>query len=637
MKNLFLILFSISIISLNSVFANESLEKLVNQSFELYNSNPAESFSICLEAEKLANKTNEHTFDGDISFIKGRYFLLTTKYDLSTTELNKAIEIYKLDNNKSSLSATYSLKSLLLSRIGEDEKAHNLLLEVINLDRELKDTSSLISHLSNITYDYLIINDLDSMKFTLDEIKTYEPSFYPVDYYYFYQNIGSYYIASKEPELALENLHKAKNLAIELDMTDSRATILTFISQAYRLAQNYDKAAQFSLESYEFSKQNDLIYETSEALAELILVKEVQNKFNDAYTLQKEWMEIEKEIFNLEKIQKIKVIEGALVLAEKEKIITEGEIALQTEKLEGEKTKSKNMWLFGAIIIVLILMSFTIFIYLKTKRLNVTINSQKKEVEIKSSSLELALKSINDSIEYSKRIQNAILPPLRAVKEHLKDSFILYKPKDIVAGDFYWMENRNGKVLFAAADCTGHGVPGAMVSVVCNNALNRSVREHALTDPADILEKTRQIVIDEFEKSDDEVKDGMDIALCALNGNTLQYAGANNPLWIIRNGELIEIKGDKQPIGKFIKPKPFTAHAIELEKNDSIYIFSDGYSDQFGGENGKKFKVKAFKKLLIEIQNKSMDKQKQFIDDHFESWKGDLEQLDDVCVIGVKI
>jgi serine phosphatase RsbU (regulator of sigma subunit) len=219
----------------------------------------------------------------------------------------------------------------------------------------------------------------------------------------------------------------------------------------------------------------------------------------------------------------------------------------------------------------------------------------------------------------------------------LEESFILYKPKDIVAGDFYWMEHRDNKVLFAAADCTGHGVPGAMVSVVCNNALNRSVREHGLTDPGKILDKTREIVIQEFEKSDEEVKDGMDIALCSLQGNTLAYAGANNPLWIVRNGEIIETKADKQPIGKFRAATPFTTHTIELEKGDTIYLFSDGYADQFGGEKGKKMKTVNFKKSLLSLQDKSMTEQKELINIAFEDWRGSLEQIDDVCVIGVRI
>ncbi|MCB0408993.1 MAG: SpoIIE family protein phosphatase, partial [Flavobacteriales bacterium] len=154
-----------------------------------------------------------------------------------------------------------------------------------------------------------------------------------------------------------------------------------------------------------------------------------------------------------------------------------------------------------------------------------------------------------------------------------------------------------------------------------------------------ILDKTREIVIQEFEKSEEEVKDGMDIALCSLKGNTLHYAGANNPLWIIRKGaeEIEEIKADKQPIGKYAEPTPYTTHKIELQKGDTIYIFSDGYADQFGGEKGKKFKAANFKKLLLSIQNETIDQQREIINQAFEEWKGDLEQLDDVCVIGVRI
>jgi serine phosphatase RsbU (regulator of sigma subunit) len=282
---------------------------------------------------------------------------------------------------------------------------------------------------------------------------------------------------------------------------------------------------------------------------------------------------------------------------------------------------------------------FAIFIWVSFQRKrkdNLLIAQQKELVDIKN-------KEIMDSISYAKRIQNAILPPAKLVKEFLKDSFILYKPKDVVAGDFYWMETVGEKVLFAAADCTGHGVPGAMVSVVCNNALNRSVRELGITDPGEILNKARSIVVEEFEKSDEEVKDGMDIAICSLEGNKLEYAGANNPLWIIRKGELIETKADKQPIGHYYDPKPYTTHSFDLEPGDSIYVFTDGYVDQFGGESlpnakpgGKKFKSKAFKELLLSIQDKSMEEQKEILDDAFENWKGSLEQIDDVCVIGVK-
>lgn len=177
------------------------------------------------------------------------------------------------------------------------------------------------------------------------------------------------------------------------------------------------------------------------------------------------------------------------------------------------------------------------------------------------------------------------------------------------------------------------------MSVVCNNSLNRSVREFGLTDPGLILDKTREIVLREFEKSEDEVKDGMDIALCTYKGNDLKYSGAYNPLWIIRKGsnEIEEIKANRQPIGKYNEPEAFTAHSIELGEGDTIYLFSDGIVDQFGGENRKKFKIPNFKKLLLSIQNESMELQKQLVDNTIETWRGENEQIDDICLIGMRV
>jgi serine phosphatase RsbU (regulator of sigma subunit) len=255
---------------------------------------------------------------------------------------------------------------------------------------------------------------------------------------------------------------------------------------------------------------------------------------------------------------------------------------------------------------------------------------QKEEIEVKNN-------EILSSIEYAERIQRAILPPSKSIEEALPDSFVFYQPKDIVAGDFYWLEQKDGKVLVAAADCTGHGVPGAMVSVICNNGLNRAVREHGLTDPGQILDKAREIVVKEFEKSEEDVKDGMDIALCSLEGKTLKYAGAYNPLWLIRNGELTEYKADKRPIGKIENPAPFTTHTVELESGDSIYMFSDGFCDQFGGAKGKKYKSANFKRFLLSIQDNDMSTQRELVQKEFDKWRGSEEQVDDVCVIGVRI
>jgi two-component system, sensor histidine kinase LadS len=277
------------------------------------------------------------------------------------------------------------------------------------------------------------------------------------------------------------------------------------------------------------------------------------------------------------------------------------------------------------------------------------INHQKELIEEKS-------KEIIDSINYAKRIQSAILPPKYVFSHYLPQSFILYLPKDIVAGDFYWMETKvveeNPLILFASADCTGHGVPGAMVSVICNNALNRSVREFALHRPGEILDKTREIIVKEFEKSAEDMKDGMDISLCCLELNArttvgvekrkLSWSGANNPLWIVRkntndNFDLLEFKPDKMPIGKYASQTAFTTYDIDVYEGDTLYLFTDGFADQFGGPKGKKFMYKQLKELILSIQKESLPRQHRLLNDAFINWRGQNEQIDDICIIGVRV
>lgn len=314
-------------------------------------------------------------------------------------------------------------------------------------------------------------------------------------------------------------------------------------------------------------------------------------------------------------------------LDQKQQLINEKEIANQATQ------KRTILWSVGVIGLLIL-----IFGRMLLRRYRI-IKSQKEEIIIQKLSVEEKNREILDSINYAKRIQSAILPSDSKIKTHLQKSFIIYLPKDIVAGDFYWMEAVDDITLFAVADCTGHGVPGAMVSVVCHNALNRAVKEFGLRDPGVILDKTKEIVVSEFEKSQENVQDGMDIALCALKGNTLQYAGAHNPLWVIKNGEkeILEIKANKQPIGKYLHSESFKTHTVNLNEGDTIYLFSDGYPDQFGGKDGKKFKTKNLKKLLVSLTDKAIPQQKESLITFFDQWKESLEQVDDVCFMGVKV
>jgi serine phosphatase RsbU (regulator of sigma subunit) len=289
------------------------------------------------------------------------------------------------------------------------------------------------------------------------------------------------------------------------------------------------------------------------------------------------------------------------------------------------------------------------------------ISTQKQELEKVYNALEEHHKEIQDSIVYAKRIQDIILPDKEMLNHHLKSGFILFRPKDVVSGDFYWMEVSGNNVFYAAADCTGHGVPGAMVSVVCSNALTKALVEEKIDSPAEILNRARELVIQRFSKNNKTVRDGMDISLCKYNKETyeLEWAGANNPVWIFRNNQTVltdngkkvlpkmewngvygyEIKGDSQPIGYYETAKPFSAHKFSLQKGDKIYIFSDGYIDQFGGPKGKKFKSKNLFKLLLNNYDISMDEQKELLEETIEKWMKEslYQQIDDICVFGVEI
>jgi phosphoserine phosphatase RsbU/P len=272
----------------------------------------------------------------------------------------------------------------------------------------------------------------------------------------------------------------------------------------------------------------------------------------------------------------------------------------------------------------------------KVKERTLRIEHQKEEIEEQK-------KHIMDSIFYARRIQNAILPSFNQIGERLKDYFILYLPKDIVSGDFYWVHEVDGLFMIAAVDCTGHGVPGAFMSIVGHNQLNHAVNVKDARTANTIMNELNMGVITTLNenKCDESIKDGMDMSLCVFDfeAKKLQFSGANNPLVLIRNKELTKYKGDRFPIGAFdgIKPQQFKNNEIDIIEGDSLYLFSDGYPDQFGGPDNKKFMFRRFVELLLEVNDMSMDEQKELLKKRLDEWRGEEEQVDDILVIGIKI
>lgn len=276
-------------------------------------------------------------------------------------------------------------------------------------------------------------------------------------------------------------------------------------------------------------------------------------------------------------------------------------------------------------------------------RLEKMVESRTVELAYKNEELAEKNKDITDSIKYAKRIQDNILPTEKTIRKFIADYFILFKPKDIVSGDFYWMHQQGNNVLIAAVDCTGHGVPGAFMSIVGNNLLNQAIEGMQTIDTAEILNKLNRGLSETMKLShdDENLRDGMDIAIININFSRkeMMFSGAYNPLYIVRNGQLQELQPDKISIGSYdLEPnRKYGSQLFNLEKGDCIYLFTDGYTDQFGGPNGKKYKNNQFKNLLTDIHQKSMPEQKQLLERNFEEWRGELEQVDDICVVGIRV
>ena len=352
------------------------------------------------------------------------------------------------------------------------------------------------------------------------------------------------------------------------------------------------------------------------------------------------YVSIKDSLINEDNIKQIvRVEENSKFDKEKEiaKVEQDKKDAVQAEQLKSQKFQ-KNVFIGIASMVALFLM--VLFLVLKrvvqekkkVVKANAIIEQQKQKIEHEK-------KEITDNITYAQRIQRALLPSEGYIN-NLADNFLIYKPKDIVSGDFYWCYSDNEGNYFATADCTGHGVSGAMMSMLASSLLNEIVIERGIKRPDLILNALRDEIIKALNKEGayEERKDGLDISLCKINRNGwLENAAANNSVYIIRNGTLIERKADRFPVGKYINESPFTLNETELQKGDIIYTFSDGFADQFGGENGKKLMSKKFKEWLIELSPLEMPQIKFELEARFTQWIGKGEQIDDVTIFAVKI
>ncbi len=589
------------------------------------------------------------------------------EYEKASEHYLKSLDIQRELGNERGVAVALNNLGNFYRNQSELRTALNYYIQAAEKNRQVNAIKNLVDNLSNIGYVYHGLGKSDSATASFEEVLSLSEEIgYQTGLINAYIGYANVYQGTKQFNQAIAAGNKALQLSQEISSLKYIRFSSRILWELHKKENNYQKA----LDMHELYTQT---------------LDSIESEENQRAVFQQEYKyQYEKQatIDSVANAQKEQLAQQKL---DKQKAIS----AKQNAEIKQKQTQQYA--LFGGLALVIVFAGFIFNRFRITQKQKKVIEAQKSEVEIQKEVaeekkleaehqkelVEEKNKEIMDSINYAQRLQNAILPPKKLVKQWLPQSFILYKPKDIVAGDFYWMETLGDVVYFAAADCTGHGVPGAMVSVVCSNALSKALIEEKITEPAKILDRTRELVIDRFGRSEEEIKDGMDVALCALNTetNVLHWAGANNPLWIIRKschpepeelrakGDLrpkgeskedslppmgakieeiddytfIELKADKMPIGKYGELRPFTNHEIHLHEGDAFYIFSDGFPDQFGGEKGKKYKSGKLKKYFISIQDQGMQAQRELLNQEFESWRGDIEQIDDVCVIGVRV
>jgi tetratricopeptide (TPR) repeat protein len=448
-------------------------------------------------------------------------------------------------------------------------------------------------------------------------------------------NFGTIYSISGNLEKALEYYKGSLELNRKIGNKSEECVNLLAIGIVYDLMNKQTKAIKFLEEALQIAQKLQKKDTEMEIFRNLSLVYE--NKGNLAKSLEtfKIFSNLKDTLLNKDNMKQIAELQTIYETDNKKK-----EIALLSKDKKLQETQIKQQQM--AILFFVALTIAIAFLIFSLVRQNIQRKRNNKELAEKNYLITEQKKEITDSIHYAKRIQVAILPPIETVSEYLPEHFIFYKPRDIVSGDFYYISERDKNVIVVTADCTGHGVPGAFMSMLGSAFLHEIVNKTQELKADVILNDLRAQLIRALHQTGKtgESRDGMDLTLYILdrNSNKMQYAGANNPLIIVRDGELVEYKADKMPIGIHDRlSQPFTCNHIDLQKNDMLYTYSDGYVDQFGGEEGKKFMSKRFKIMLSEIGHLGISEQYKIIESSLQTWMHDYAQVDDILVIGVRV
>ena len=673
--------------SLTAYYLNRDLSQSVDygeQAVEL----AQQTGSIKLEIKALELLALARFFQGNFEAAQSNWLaaidLLLVKESQETDSLERMRLMEDRAQQFNNVGATFK-------NLGEYDKAIEYYQENLKIQERLGNLKLMArskANIANVYYAFGLDYDkvLEYYNESLDHLKVYLLE-HPDDEQgkqllaQVYLNIGITYKEIEDDDQAIENFQKALDLYTELENKVGIANTLNNIGLVYLAAGSYQEALEASMNALNVYREIGQRKEEAGALKNIGFIYYEWKRYSEALVYMNQSLEISRELnlkhemFDvykdisdvyrdigdyrqaLQNYELYNILKDSSIREENLKAISELETKYKTERVERENAelnfrnqlqeaglKRQRIVIFSVIGIAVIIFGFGFVTYRQyqaKKKANILLEEQNIEIKQQRDQIFQQKQEITDSIQYASRIQDAILPR-DIMLSKLQEHFILFKPRDIVSGDYYWMTLKDSQTIVAAADCTGHGVPGAFMSMLGISFMNEIVNKSDTPQANEILDQLRDHVVKSLGQTGEEgeQQDGMDLALCVIDmkGKQIQYSGAYNPLYLIRNNELTEYKPDKMPIGIHKEKKdPFTNRIINVEVGDALYMFSDGYVDQFGGPKQKKFMTKNFKDLLLEINHKPMGEQKEILEKTLYDWMGEVEQIDDILVMGLRI
>ncbi len=589
----------------------------------------------------------------------GNIYLSQADYPKAIEYYLKALKLYEELKDTKGIALCLGNIGLVYFNEGDSQIALEYYFKALRLDEELNNKKGIIIHLDNIGVVFYKQNDfVRAFEYYFKALKMSEELKNKNYMAAILDDIGNVYDTKKNYPKALDNFLKSLKISIEIGNKTAISKNLRNIGSTYISLKKYTEAYTFIYQALaindsiglrgemnkDYNSLSELYEKSTSPLPDTIggrLLTMEQMRLRSLY-YYKRANAIKEELFSQAKNKETTRKEMNYEFDKKE-AFTKAEHDKEMAVASAEKKKQQQtIWLAAAVLLLVAVFAFFVSRSLRITRKQKNIIVQQKEIVDKQN------EKIIDSITYAQRIQQSILMEESEIQKYFPDLYIYYKPKDIVSGDFYWCAEINDQIILAAVDCTGHGVSGAFMSMIGNTLLNQIVNEKYHTKPSEILRLLNLGVYEALHQKKDGTlsDDGMDIALCCIDykNNRLQYAG-QNPLYILSDGKIEVIKGDIYGIGggsmiaKIHDPlqKIFTNHVIPIKEGMSIYLSTDGYMDQFGGTDRKKFGTQKFKELLLNNQHLSMQRQKELIESAHEEWKGNTPQIDDILIIGVKV